>query len=135
MISNKGLQVFRLPESEFPFVAPASNAKSNPADILALKDIDVRMYATHRDRAAMIEVFATTGNDPVSRNERREADPDPADERGPNPIPEDFDCGGEGQAVATGEEDYPNTIGLIQRETTSLFFLNDQHRPGTNQVQ
>ena len=62
MIFNKALQALNLPETQLPIVLSALETKNNPNDVIALKDITVRMFETHRVHADRTDIYGGAEN-------------------------------------------------------------------------
>ena len=61
MIFDKSPQALKHPESQFP-TPPALGAKQNPNDTIALNDIAIRMFETHRVHSDRSDIYATETN-------------------------------------------------------------------------
>ena len=71
MLFNKALQALNLPESQLHIVLSGLETKNNPNDAIALKDIAIRMFETHRVRAERSDIYnadsVPDGNDRAGR--------------------------------------------------------------------
>ena len=63
MISNMALRALNIPESQLPIVLSALETKNNPNDMIALNDITIRMFETHRVHVDRTD-FYTAGATP-----------------------------------------------------------------------